>query len=142
MARHFSMKQPARGAALTPDSARELLSIHLGANPYDGVEKLRAIGEQKAQAEGVAYQMEKEREVVLARIANELANIYADEKMSEAKLDRLARADPRYGAHLKATAEAIEKRELANSDYWGIVAELKWDEESMRHSNAMSRLDR
>lgn len=137
MARDFSMK---RSAVLTPDSARELLSVHLGANPYDGVERLRVIGAAKAQAEGVAYQMEKEREVVLARIANELANIYADEKMSEAKLDRLARADPRYGAHLKATGEAIEKRELANSDYWAIKSELEWDQESIRHANHLSRL--
>ena len=125
-----------------PDSARELLSIHLGANPYDGVERLRAVGEQKAQAEGVAYQMEKEREVVLARIANELANVHADQKMSEAKLERLARADPRYLLHLKATAAAIEKRELANSDYWAIKSELEWDSQSMIHANHMSRLDR
>lgn len=123
-----------------PESARELLSIHLGANPYDGIEKLRAVGEQKAQAEGVAYQMEKEREVVLARIATELSNVHADKVLSEAKLDRLARADPRYVAHLKATAAAIEKRELANSDYWAIKSELEWDQESIRHANHMSRL--
>lgn len=139
MARDFSMPASVPRPH-SPHSAREVLVGNLGRDPWEGIEKLRQVGEQKAQAEGVAYQMEKEREVVLARIATELANVHADQHLSEAKLDRLAKADPRYGAHLKATAVAIEKRELATSDFWALKSELTWDEAAMYHYNALTKL--
>lgn len=125
-----------------PGSARETLVASLGADPYDGIELLRKAGERKARAEGVAYELDHQRHIVLSQIMNELAVVHAKEKMAEAKLDRMARADPRYAAHVKRTAEAMAEKERAISEYFAIKSELEWDGHSLFHINALSRLDR
>lgn len=127
-------------AAHTPRGARELLVGSLGCDPYERITELRAAGERKARAEGVVYQMEHERHVVLARIAAEIAG-KSKESLSEAKLDRLARADPRYADHIKGTAAAIEERDLATSEYYSIRSELLMDEHAIQHLSALSRLE-
>jgi hypothetical protein len=125
----------------TPRGARELLVGSLGSDPYERIAELRSAGARKAQAEGVAYQMEHERHIVLARIAAEIANARTKENLSEAKLDRMARADPRYEKHIKGTAAAVEERDLAISEYFAIRSELLMDEQAIHHLNALSRLD-
>lgn len=139
------MELRARGATSRTDhtagSARELLATHVGSDPYERIEELRQIGHRKAEAEGVAYQLEHERKSLLARLATEYARTHSDKSMSEAKLERLARADERYAAHIKGTAVAIENRERANSEYWAIRSELEWDRAAIAHLNALSRLE-
>lgn len=123
-----------------PNGARELLVASAGTDPYATIDELRDIGRRKAEAEGVAYQLEKESKALLARLATEYATAHASEKMSEAKLERLARADSRYAVHIKGTAVAIERKELAHSEYWALRSELEWDRAALAHLNAMSRL--
>ena len=125
----------------TPEAARELLAANLGSDPFEKIEELRSIGTRKARAEGVAYQLEHERKIVLAQLANEYASAHAKEALSEAKLDRLARADERYQNHIKGLAAAIEERELARSEYWRVRTVLEWDAKTIAHTNAMSRLE-
>ena len=102
----------------TPDAARELLAANFpaGQGPYELVEQLREIGKRKAQAEGVAYELEHGRHVVLSRLATEFSIAHSKEPLSEAKLERMARADPRYGEHIKRTARALEERDMARSE--------------------------
>lgn len=121
-------------------SARELVASHLGSDPWERIERMREAGRAKAEAEGVAYQMERERKALLARLASEFQE-RAKGKLSEAKAERLARADDRYQKHIKGTAVAIEKREAAQSEYWAIRSELEWDRASLAHLNAMSKLE-
>ena len=123
------------------EGARGLLSATLGSDPWDKVEELREIGARKAEAEGVAYQMERERKHLLAKLASEFAVAHARENMSEAKLERMARADERYITHIKGTAAAIQKKELAKSEYWAVRSELEWDRAAVAHHNALTRLD-
>ena len=120
-------------------SARKLLVGAVGSDPYATIEDLERVGRKKAEAEGVAYQLEKETKSVLARVATDYARDRL-ENLSEAKLERLARADQRYLDHLKGVAVAIERRELAHSEYWAIKSELEWDRAALAHLNAMSRL--
>lgn len=131
-----------RGASvpLSREDARELLAASIGSDPYERIEELRVIGERKAQATGVAYQMEHERQPLLARLASEYARIHANEDLSEAKLERLARADERYRLHIEGAAKAIRERELANSEYWALRSLLEWDKTAVAHLNALSRL--
>lgn len=126
----------------TINSARETLCASLGSDPYDGIEALRQAGDRKASAEGVAYEMEHQRNIVLAQIMNELATVHAREKMSEAKLDRMARADLRYAAHIRKTADAIAEKDAAWTAYSAIKSELEWDGHSIFHVNALAKLDR
>lgn len=123
-----------------PHSAREVLAGNLGRDPYEGIEELREIGERKARAEGVAYELDKSRDAVLARITSEIATAHAGESLSEAKLERMAKADPRYLAHIKETATAVAEKERVHAEYWAIKSELEWDQEALRHLNHMSRL--
>lgn len=125
-----------------PGSAREALAASIGSDPWEGVEMLREAGEAKARAEGVAYQMQELRKVVLARIMNELATVHAKERMAEAKLERMARADERYIEHVRKTAAAIEAKEAATAHYFGIKSELEWDAHAAFHSNALAKLER
>lgn len=126
---------------ITGEDARELLAASIGSDPYERIEELRQLGERKAEASGVAYQMERERKPMLARIATEYARLHADEDLSEAKLERLARADERYRNHIEGTAAAIKERELANSEYWAVRSLLEWDKTAVAHLNALSRLE-
>lgn len=123
------------------DDARELLASNFDTDPYEKIEELRQIGIRKAKAEGMWYQLEHERKIVLAQIANDLATIHAKEKLSEAKLDRMARADSRYLIHIKGLAAAVEERELTRSEYWAIKSMLEFDRASIAHLNALSRLE-
>ena len=125
----------------TPDDARELLASNFDSDPYEKIEELSGVGARKARAEGVAFQLEHERKIVLAKIANELATVHAKEKLSEAKLDRMARADPRYQTHIEGLSAAVEERELARSEYWQIRTVLEFDRASIAHLNALSRLE-
>ena len=127
----------------TPDAARELLAANFpaGQGPYELVEQLREIGKRKAQAEGVAYELEHGRHVVLSRLATEFSVAHSKEPLSEAKLERMARADPRYGEHIKRTAKALEERDLARAEYWAIKSLLEWDKAAIAHLNALSKLE-
>lgn len=121
-------------------SAREILVASLGGDPYERLAELGALGERKAKAAGVAYHMEHMRKVVLAHVAAQLAQVHAKENLSEAKLERLARADDRYRQHIEGAAAAFEESELAQAEYWRLRAELTWDEKAIAHYNAMSKL--
>ena len=122
------------------NSARETLCASLGADPYGRLAELGALGERKAKAAGVAYHMDHMRKVVLAHIAGELAQVHAKEGLSEAKLERMARADDRYRQHIEGAAAALEESEQAQAEYWRLRAELTWDEKAIAHYNAMSKL--
>ena len=122
------------------NSARETLCASLGADPYDRLAELGALGERKARAAGVAYHMDHMRKVVLAHIAGELAQVHAKEGLSEAKLERMARADDRYRQHIEGAAAALEESEQAQAEYWRLRAELDWDAKAIAHWNAMSKL--
>jgi|TARA_R110000824_G_scaffold303701_1_gene491435 hypothetical protein len=127
----------------TPDAVRDLLSANFPPDqgPYELVEKLRTVGERKARAEGVAYQLEHERSIMLSRLATEFSLAHNKQNLSEAKLERMSRADPRYGEHIKRTAKALEERDLVRSEYWAIKSLLEWDRTSVAHLNALSRLE-
>jgi hypothetical protein len=127
---------------VTSVSARDLLAANFEVSPYDHIEELRQIGERKARTEGVAYQLDQERKIVLSRIQNELAVAHATENLSEAKLDRMSRADTRYENHIRRLAVAIEHRETARSDYWAVKSLLEWDRASIAHLNSLASLDR
>ena len=75
----------------TPDAVRELLSANFPPDqgPYELVEQLRAVGERKARAEGVAYELEHGRPIVLSRLATEFSVAHSTENLSEAKLERM-----------------------------------------------------
>lgn len=137
----LKLRAASKASKHTPRGARELLVGSLGADPYERIEAIREAGKRKAAAEGVAYQMEHERHVVLARIASEIAQAHAKQQLSEARLDRMARADDRYRKHIRGTAAAIEEKELASSEYWALRSLEEWDARSIAHLNAMSRLD-
>ena len=127
--------------AQSPEAARDLLAANFEVSPYDNIEELRQIGERKAAAEGVAYQLDQERKIVLSRISNEIALAHSKESISEAKLDRMARADARYENHIRRLSVAIENRERARSDYWAVKSLLEWDRASVAHLNSITRLD-
>lgn len=116
-------------------SARELLAASIGSDPYGRLDELDRLGKAKAEAAGRAYHMEHMRKVVLSHVAGQIAEIHAKENLSEAKLERLARADDRYRAHLEGTAAAIEASELAQAQYWRLRAEMLWDEKAIAHLN-------
>ncbi len=125
----------------TADDARELLASNFDTDPYEKIEELREIGIRKAKAEAIAYQMEHERKIVIARLCNEYATAHAKESLSEAKLDRMARGDARYQAHITELSGAIKERELTRSEYWAIKSLLEFDRASIAHLNALSRLE-
>jgi len=131
------------GIRRTPEAAREIISSHFSEDltPYERIEELREIGARKAEAEGVAYQLEHERKIMLARLANEFAAAHSKHPLSEAKLDRMARADPRYQDHIKGLAVAIEKREHMRSEYWAVKSLLEWDKSAVAHLNALAKLE-
>ena len=127
----------------TPDVARDLLASNFppDQNPYELVEKLREVGAEKAKAEGVYYQLDHERSIILSRLATEFSVANISERLSEAKLERMARADSRYESHIKRTALALEERDRTRSEYWALKSLLEWDRASVAHLNALSRLE-
>ena len=126
---------------VSPEAARELISSHFDVSPYEHIETMRQTGRRKATAEGRCVQLEHQRHIMLATIANELGSLHAKEKVSEAKLDRLSRADPRYQAHVAGLGAAVEERDIARSEYAAQRATLEWDRAAVAHLNALSRLD-
>jgi hypothetical protein len=136
------MSNPYRiGGSGGESHARESVRATIGQDPFELLEELREAGRRKAKAEGLAYQLEEQRKIVLCSIQNELSVVHAREKLSEAKLERMARADPRYEAHIRGTAAAIEEREAASAAYWALQSDLQWCEKTLAHANAMSRLE-
>lgn len=133
----------ARGerAPHAPNSARELLVASIGADPWERIEELREIAKRKAEAEGVAYQLDHERKHLLAKLASEYATTHARENLSEAKLDRMAHADQRYVDFVKGAAVAMERKAATEAEYWAVRSELEWDRAALAHLNAMSRLE-
>lgn len=130
------------GQRVRESSAVERLLASLdGMDPFERIEALRKAGKRKAEAEGRAYQMDHTRKSLLSRLATEIATARPKESLSEAKLERLARADPRYQAHLDGTAEAMREREEATAEYYTIRAELTWLERTIAHTNALARID-
>ena len=126
---------------ITPEAARELISSHFDVSPYEQIETMRQTGHRKAIAEGRVVQLEHQRHIVLATVQNELATVHAKAKLSEAKLDRLARASSPYRDHCAGLGAAIEERDIARSEYAAQRATLEWDRAAIAHLNALSRLD-
>ena len=127
----------------TPELAREIISSHFSEDitPYERIEELREIGAKKAEAEGVAYELEHQRKIILSRLANEFATAHSKQPLSEAKLDLMARGDARYENHIKGLAVAIENREKWRSEYWAVKSLLEWDKSAIAHLNALSKLE-
>jgi hypothetical protein len=124
------------------EGARETVRAVVEADPWASLEDLRVAGERKAKAEAQASHLDHMRHVVLSRIANELANVHGGSKLSEAKLDRLARGDARYEAHLKGLAAAQEEAEQASAEFWRIKADLEWQEHTLIFSMSLAKLQR
>lgn len=125
----------------TPQSAREVMAASIGNDPYLMIEDLRRVGKVLAEKEGIAYQLQQETKPLLATIQSEYANAHAKTPLSEAKLERLARADPRFTVHIRGTASAIQEREEAKNEFWAIKSELEWDRASIAHLNSLSRIE-
>jgi hypothetical protein len=121
-------------------NAQTVLEDSLGTDPFAMIADLEEAGKRKAKAAGQAYQLENHRKILLSRIAGELSQVHKG--LAENKLERMARADPRYEAHIKGTAAAIEEKEHAESAYWTIRARLEWLERAIAHSNALTRLEK
>ena len=126
---------------ITPEAARELIGSHFDVSPYEQIETMRQTGHRKAIAEGRVVQLEHQRHIVLATVQNELATVHAKAKLSEAKLDRMARADQRYQTHIAGLGAAVEERDIARSEYAAQRATLEWDRAAIAHLNALSRLE-
>ena len=125
-----------------PEAARELLDSHFEVSPYQRIEAMRQAGERKAKAEGVCVQLEHQRHIVLATVQNEFATVHAKERLSEAKLERLARASAPYGAHIEGLSSAVEERDRARAEYAAAKAVLDWDRAAVAHLNKLLELDR
>ena len=126
---------------VSPEAARELVSSHFDVSPYEQIETMRKTGHRKAIAEGRCVKLEHQRHIMLATIQNELGSLHAKEKVSEAKLDRLSRADQRYLAHVTGLGAAVAERDHARSEYAAQRATLEWDRAAIAHLTALSRLE-
>lgn len=129
------------GKARTKEGARDLVRAHTESDPWKRLQELRDVGEKKAEAEGVYLQLKHERKHLLARLASEYAAAHAKSNLSEAKLERLARADDRYREFLEGLGAAKQELESLKSKYWAIDSELEWDAKTISHLNALSRLE-
>lgn len=123
-------------------TAETVLADSLGRDPLELIEALRQAGQRKAKATAEAYRLEQHRKVVLSQVMNELATVHASQKLTEAKLERLARTDPRYIAHINGTAAAMEEKEQAESAYWSLRESLLWCEKAISHLNSLTRMDK
>ena len=128
--------------SMTQEGARETVRAVVEADPWISLEDLRIAGERKAKAEAQASHLENMRKVVLSRIAGEIAQVQSNKSLSEAKLERLARADARYEVHLKGLAAAVEEREAAMAEYFRIRGELDWMDRTLMHSMSLAKLQR
>ena len=125
----------------TKHSAREVLIGSLGSDPYQLLEDLRSVGKDLARLEGVSYELQNSVKPLLATLATEYATTHVKQNLSEAKLDRLAKADNRYMERIKLVAETIHQREEKKNEFWAIKSELDWDAKSVSHLNALTKLD-
>ena len=129
-------------APVPTEDAKGLLVATLGGvDPWAKLEELKQAGERRARASGIAYQLEEQRKIVLAKKASDIANLNARENLSEAKLERLARASDAYQDHVNGTAEAIAEEKRTEAEYWRIRADLDWCAKAIAHWNAVSRLE-
>ena len=126
----------------TPEGARETVRATVEADPWASLEELRIAGQRKAKAEAQASHLENLRKVVLSRCCAEIAAASSGKAMSEAKLERLGRAHPRYEEHLRGLAAAVEEREAAIAEYYRIRGELDWMDRTLMHSMSLAKLQR
>ena len=124
------------------EGARESVRATVEADPWMSLEELRLAGERKAKAEAVASHLDHMRKVVLSRIAGEIAQAQSSKSLSETKLERMARADARYEAHLKGLSAAVEEREAAMAEYFRIRGELDWMDRTLMHAMSLAKLQR
>lgn len=124
------------------EGARENVRATVEADPWATLEELRVAGQRKARAEAQASHLENMRKVVLSRCCAEIAEAHSGKTMSEAKLERLGRAHPRYEEHLRGLAAAVEEREQALAEYFRIRGELDWMDRTLMHSMSLAKLQR
>ena len=122
--------------------ARETVRATVEADPWASLEELRIAGQRKARAEAQASHLDHMRKVVLSRVCAEIAQAHSAKNMSEAKLERLGRAHPRYEEHLRGLAAAVEEREAAIAEYYRIRGELDWMDRTLMHSMSLAKLQR
>jgi len=84
--------------------------IQLEKNMREAVNKIEEIGSQLATAKGISYQMQKQREVVLAKLAKNFVGSMASREME-------AKATDRYMEHIIGTGEAIEIEARLKAQY-------------------------
>ena len=128
--------------SMTQEGARESVRATVEADPWMSLEELRIAGERKARAEAQASHLENMRKVVLSRCCSEVAEAHAGKTMSEAKIERLGRAHPRYEEHLRGLAAAVEERENAIAEYYRIRGELDWMDRTLMHAMSLAKLQR
>jgi hypothetical protein len=126
----------------TPHGAREAVRATVEADPFATLEELRQAGKRKAKAEAQAFHLEAMRKIVLSRISSEIASVQSNAKLSEAKLERLARADPRYETHIKGLSAAIEEKEDAHAAFWTLKSELEWMDRTAMMAMSLAKLER
>ena len=141
MSRTDELRRSLQEMSHDPNTAREVLSASIGSDPYVRLQELGRLGQVLAEREGVAYQLDKETKPLLASIASEYASAHAKSNLSEAKLDRMAKADQRYIDHIRGTAEAIRQREQTKNEFWAIKSELEWDRTAIAPLNSLTRLE-
>lgn len=122
--------------------ARESVRATVEADPWESLEELRIAGQRKAKAEAQANHLDHMRKVVLSRCCAEIAEANTSKGMSEAKLERLGRAHPRYEEHLRGLAAAVEEKEQAHAEFWRIRAELEWMDRTLMHSMSVAKLQK
>lgn len=127
--------------SMTAGEARDLVRASLGADPWEHIEQLRAIGDELAEAEAYVTRLEAETKSLKARLQNQLAVVHMREGLSEAKLERLALGHDEYAAHIKGVAAAVELREKLKNAYWTTKARLDWDDRAIGHLNHLTRMD-
>ena len=128
--------------SMTQEGARESVRATVEADPWMSLEELRLAGERKAKAEAQASHLDHMRKVVLSRCCSEIAEAHAGKSISEAKLERLGLAHPRYEEHLRGLAAAVEEREAAMAEYFRIRGELDWMDRTLMHSMSLAKLQR
>ena len=129
------MNTPAEGS-------REVVRATVEADPWASLEDLRIAGQRKAKAEAQASHLDHMRKVVLSRVCGEIAQDNPGKNLSEAKLNRLGRAHPKYERHLRGLAAAVEEREAAVAEYYRIRGELDWMDRTLMHSMSLAKLQR
>jgi hypothetical protein len=124
------------------EGARETVRATVEADPWATLEELRVAGQRKAKAEAQANHLKHMRRVVLSRLQSEIAQAQSNKSLSEAKLERMARADSRYEDHLKGLAAAQQDAEQASAEFWRLKAELDWQDRTLMFAMSLAKLQR